>query len=135
MNESDNLCDARSEPSSPSAKSPANNQVFLGLRGNVVALNKGNGQIVWSTPVRTGGLTGSSFVNVVCDGDSVYAYGNGWIHRLDALTGQILWSNGLEGYGYGFGSVCLCGSTSTPDSAVIAAKAAQDRAAHSATAH
>ncbi len=131
MNDSQQIRNETAEPPQISPRSNANDLVFLGLRGNVAALSKSNGQIAWSTPVRTGGL-GASFVTVACDGDSVFAYTNGWIHRLDAQTGQILWSNGLEGFGYGFGSICLCGSAPATDSAIIAALAAQEQAAHSA---
>ena len=134
MNHVNNLQNESTEPPPIPPKITANDLVFLGLRGTVAALNKSDGQITWSTPVRTGGL-GASFVTVACDGDSVYAYANGWIHRLDALTGQILWSNGLEGFGYGFGSICLRGSAPATDSAIIAALAAQEQAAHSAAAH
>ncbi len=74
--------------------------IYLGIRGSVIALNPANGQRLWATP-----LKGSDFVNVVLDGNNLYAATHGEIYCLEPRTGMIRWHNPLKGYGWGLVSI------------------------------
>lgn len=70
--------------------------IYLGVKGSVVAVNTATGQPVWSTA-----LKGSEFVNVVLDGNNLFATTRGEIFCLDPQGGGIRWHNPLRGYGWG----------------------------------
>ena len=70
--------------------------IYLGVKGSVIALNSANGQQLWATS-----LKGSDFVNVVLDGNNLYATARGEFFCLDPSTGIIRWHNPLKGYGFG----------------------------------
>jgi outer membrane protein assembly factor BamB len=106
-----------------------NDLIFLGLKSRVSALNKSDGRILWATVLRGG--VGDGFVTLHCDGKFVYAHTKGSLFCLDALSGQILWTNELTGYGYGIASICLAGFSTAPDAAIYA-KIAADRNAQAA---
>ena len=74
--------------------------IYLGIKGSVVAMNSANGQQLWATS-----LKGSEFVNVVLDGNNLYAATRGEIFCLDPNTGIIRWHNPLKGYGWGLVSI------------------------------
>src|SRR5688572_2990487 len=99
------------------ARSP-NSLLYLGIKGTVLALDRASGMEQWRTP-----LAGSDFVNVVLDGDSVYATTKGEIFCLDPLSGQIRWNNPLKGMGWGL--ITIAGSSIVP----MAQKRANDTAA------
>ena len=58
--------------------------IYLGVKGSVIAVNSVNGQQLWATS-----LKGSDFVNVVLDGNNLYATARGEIFCLDPNTGII----------------------------------------------
>ena len=70
------------------------------IRGSVIALNSANGQQLWATK-----LKGAEFVNVVLDGNNLYAATHGEIYCLEPRTGIIRWHNPLKGYGFGLVSI------------------------------
>ncbi len=70
--------------------------IYLGVRGSVVAIDSATGQAVWSTS-----LKGAEFVNVVLDGNNLFATTRGEIFCLDPQGGGIRWHNPLKGYGLG----------------------------------
>ena len=70
--------------------------IYLGVRGSVVAIDSATGQSIWSTT-----LKGAEFVNVVLDGDNLFATTRGEIFCLDPQGGSIRWHNPLKGYGLG----------------------------------
>src|SRR2546428_4000899 len=74
--------------------------VFIGIKGSVVALNRGTGEQVWTAP-----LKGSDFVNVMVQGGAVLASCYGEIFCLDPLTGHALWHNPLKGLGTGLATI------------------------------
>jgi outer membrane protein assembly factor BamB len=84
------------------------NAVFLGVRGEVVALDRATGQELWSTK-----LAGGDFVNLVLDQDRIIATTKGKAFCLDTATGQLLWRNDLPGLGLGLVSIATA-SGSTP---------------------
>ena len=70
--------------------------IFAGIRGNVIALDRSTGKIVWSTQ-----LGGGDFVNVVLSREELYASTRGELFSIDVATGKIRWHNLLKGYGRG----------------------------------
>ena len=74
--------------------------VFVGLNGYVAALDRDNGEIVWSNnELRSG------YVTLLLDGDRLIVSTNGYLFCLDPLTGQVLWNNKMSGYGHGVASL------------------------------
>jgi len=70
--------------------------VYIGIRGDVLALDPATGTEIWRTSVK-----GASFVNVALVDDKLYAATGGEMFALDTATGQILWNNKLKGLGMG----------------------------------
>lgn len=72
---------------------------------------------------------GSSFVNVVMDGDDLYATTVGEVFSLDPASGAIRWKNNLPGFGHGLITV----ATSASQQAItLHEKNRQDEAASAA---
>jgi hypothetical protein len=69
--------------------------LIIGIKGTVLAIDRATGEIVWETALK------GDFVNVVLDGEELYAAAKGELYRLDPTTGKILWNNGLKGRGFG----------------------------------
>jgi outer membrane protein assembly factor BamB len=74
--------------------------VFIGIKGTALALERTTGREVWRTT-----LKGSDFVNLVLDGDELFATARGEVFCLDPATGRILWNNPLKGLGWGLATV------------------------------
>ena len=72
------------------------NNLFLGVKGHVVCIEKLTGKELWSTK-----LKGMTITNVYCDSNNIYAHANGHLFCLDTAFGKIQWENKLSGYGYG----------------------------------
>ncbi|HZS04115.1 MAG TPA: PQQ-binding-like beta-propeller repeat protein [Blastocatellia bacterium] len=72
------------------------NLIFIGIKGTVVALDRATGEEVWRTIMK-----GSDFVNLVIDGENLYATTKGEIFCLDPSSGQLRWHNRLSGMGLG----------------------------------
>jgi outer membrane protein assembly factor BamB len=70
--------------------------IYLGVKGSVMAVNPATGQQLWLVA-----LKGTDFVNVVLDGNDLFAATRGEIFCLDPQTGGIRWHNPLRGYGLG----------------------------------
>ena len=69
--------------------------LYVGVRGHVIAYEKSTGRQLWATPLKS-----SQFVNVILDGNRLFAHTYGELFALDAITGRLLWRDGLKGYGY-----------------------------------
>ena len=83
--------------------------IFLGIRGNVIALDRTTGQELWRAD-----LKGADFVNVMLDGDRVIATTKGEAFCLDAQTGSRLWHNPLPGQGRGLVTIATASGSSGP---------------------
>ncbi len=101
-------------------------QVYIGIKGTVLALDRATGQEIWSTK-----LTGGDFVNVAVEDGVLYATTKGEIFCLDPASGQVRWTNELKGYGRGLISIASPGGG---QAVLIRAKQAQDEAAAAAAA-
>lgn len=84
--------------------------LFVGLAPRVLALWKDTGAIAWERRLKMA----VTVVSIRIEGEIVYAGSSGEVWCLDALTGEILWHNGLKGYGAGYVTFA---STETTDPA------------------
>jgi hypothetical protein len=105
-------------PSPTTSRGPAH-QVFIGIRGVVLAIDRTNGQEVWRSP-----LKGKDFVNVVLENGDLYAATQGQLFCLDLSSGHVLWHTQLKGLGRDF--VTIAGNQQT---VVLRAKRRQQQAA------
>ena len=78
-------------------------------------------------------LKGGEFVNVVLDGNNLYATARGEVFCLDPNTGIIRWHNPLKGYGWGLVSIAGEG-ISQNDSLLAAEKRRRDQQAAASSA-
>ena len=82
--------------------------LYIGLYGSVVCLEKSTGKELWSTKLKSRYLT-----NLIHEENYIFAYTAGHLFCLSADFGKILWENKLPGYGYG---ACIFASNSTTSS-------------------
>jgi outer membrane protein assembly factor BamB len=99
--------------------------IFIGIAGNVIALDRGTGQEVWRTP-----LKGGDFVNVVLLDGALYATAKGELFCLDPVTGNLRWQNALKGLGRGLVTIA---SSEGQQTVVMREKQQQDEAAAAAS--
>ena len=99
--------------------------LFLAVKHRVIAINKHDGQILWSAEL-PGGL-GTGFVTVLSDGKCVFAHTHGTLHCLDISSGRILWTNGLAGCGYGIASLCFADGSAAPNPGAVQTIIAQQQ--------
>ena len=78
--------------------------LLTGIKGQVVALDKSTGRELWRSK-----LKGSDFVNIIADGNLVFAATAGEVFCLDGTTGAILWNNPMKGLGHGLMSLLTAG--------------------------
>ncbi len=101
--------------------------VFIGIKGTVVALDASTGQEIWRTD-----LPGAYFVNVASVGAGLYASTKGEMFSLDPATGSVLWHNKLKGLGVGF--VTIAGGRQVPTAAALLKQRQSDAGAAAAAA-
>jgi outer membrane protein assembly factor BamB len=83
------------------------NLIYAGIKGTVVALDRATGAQVWKTP-----LKGGDFINLVIDGDDLFATARGEVFCLDPTNGRIRWNNPMSGFGWGLMTIATAaGST------------------------
>jgi outer membrane protein assembly factor BamB len=76
--------------------------VFVGFNSRVAALNRYNGEVLWSwvSPKGT-----SDYVAVLLDADRLIVSVQGYTYCLNPLNGKELWSNPLKGFGTGLPTI------------------------------
>ncbi len=94
---------------------PTSKIIFLGVKGSVIAVDTATGQPVWET-----NLKGADFVNVVLDGNNLFATTRGEIFCLDPQSGGIRWHNPLRGYGWGL--VTIAGEGIAQNASAVSAE-------------
>ncbi len=102
---------------------PAGN-VYLGIKGSVLALELSTGRRLWDAA-----LKGQGFVSVLVEGRRVLAATRGEMFCLDAATGRLLWHEPLKGYGWGLVSLATQSASLTPLAAAIEEEQRQQAAA------
>lgn len=101
--------------------------IYLGIKGSVIALNSADGREEWAQK-----LKGSDFVNVVLDGNDLFATTHGEVFCLAPRTGKLRWHNPLKGYGWGLVSIAGAGIPDNP-LLLMAEKRRQDEDSATAT--
>lgn len=91
------------------------NLLIVGAKNSVSALDRRNGQLVWTTQLKGG--FGHEFVTIHIDGLQVFAHAGGELFCLDLTTGSQLWNNPLKGLGYGIATLATPGGTGAPTAA------------------
>jgi outer membrane protein assembly factor BamB len=81
--------------------------IHIGIKGTVFGLDRATGAEVWQTP-----LKGSDFVNVVLDGEDLFAATKGEMFCLDPVNGQIRWNNPMRGFGWGLITIAATDASS-----------------------
>jgi len=82
--------------------------VHIGMKGTVFALDRRTGQTVWKQK-----LKGSDFVNLLLDGEDLFATTRGEVFCLDAYSGAIRWNNTMPGSGFGLAAIATPSGSST----------------------
>ncbi len=70
--------------------------LFIGIKDVVVAVRRRDGVELWRTKLKSGG-----FVNVLWDGEGLFAASGGEVFRLNPTDGGILWHDQMKGLGTG----------------------------------
>lgn len=102
--------------------------LFVGIKGHVIAINKGDGSEVWRTKLKSANIT-----VVSSDHTRIYAAASGHLFCLDKATGEQIWTNSLKGLGYG---TCIIdvGNHAAPVSGIVASNVAAAASSAAATA-
>ena len=98
--------------------------IYIGIKGSVIALNLTTGEQVWSTH-----LKGSDFVNVLVEGEKVFATCYGEVFCLDPMSGEGLWHNRLKGLGTGLATIATEDTLRSTLTTVLAEKRRRDEQA------
>jgi outer membrane protein assembly factor BamB len=98
--------------------------LFIGIAGNVLALDRNTGAEVWRV-----NLKGGEFVNVALLDGALYATARGELFCLDPATGQVRWQNQLKGLGRGLVTIA---SSDGQQTVVMREKQQRDEAAAAA---
>lgn len=101
-------------------------ELFIGIKGYAVCINKKTGVEKWRTKLKNM----ATVTNICYDNDHVYAYATGHLFCLDLKTGGIKWENDLPGLGHGY---CIIASQSDSQQAAVNSSAAQAAAAAAAS--
>lgn len=102
----------------------ASYMILVGIHGSVVALERSTGMELWRTKLKS-----SDFVNVVLDGDDIFATTKGEIFCLDPATGSIRWRNPLKGLGWGLASMATGSLSWSAQATLLAEKQRREAAA------
>lgn len=87
--------------------------LFVGFNRRVAALSKHTGEILWKWKAPAG----AGFVSLLVELDHVYVAVHGHTYCLDAVTGEQLWHNPMDGFGYGV--TCLATTSNRTDAALL----------------
>ena len=109
-----------------------NEIVLLGAKRSVLAFNKATGERLWSARLSSSAMS-DDFVSVIADETKVYAHSGGKLHCLDLFSGQMLWQDGLSGYGHGVASLAIPGMEQSGLPPIHAVKRRADAAAAAST--
>ncbi|MEW6113192.1 MAG: PQQ-binding-like beta-propeller repeat protein [Thermodesulfobacteriota bacterium] len=88
-----------------------NEILYVGIKAQVLALDRQTGNVIWRTALPRWNLAGDTFVNVVFDNGSIFAHTMGRLFCLDPETGHIKWRNNLAGCGYGIAAFATSNSS------------------------
>ena len=72
------------------------NDIYIGVKGSVLRIDRKTGVAVWKTHLKSSKLT-----TLKVDDELVVAHTSGELFGLRKDNGQILWNNPMTGLGYG----------------------------------
>ena len=107
-----------------SVKSIADDYLFVGTRGHVVALRKSDGEVLWKVSLPK---TGYEVVTIIVEDGALLCASRGRAFALDPADGRILWENTLKGLGHGLVALATT-QHATDQVAALAAQKAKDDA-------
>jgi outer membrane protein assembly factor BamB len=83
------------------------NILYILSNGNVAAINKKDGTIIWEIKLKQHGLSSTtrSIGQITVDGNKIYIGCAGILVCLDTKDGSLIWKNELKGWGFGFVSM------------------------------
>ena len=113
-----------------SRTSSADDYLFLGTHGHVIALDKRSGETVWTTSLPK---TGYQIVVMLVEDGQILCASAGRAFALDPTSGRILWDNSLPKMGQGIVVLCTV-KQSAGQASAAAAQAAGNAAAASSSA-
>lgn len=103
------------------ANRTVNDLIFAAFGKYVVALDRYSGEKVWQwTPPK-----GAGYISLLLDGDRLIVSAQGYMHCLDPIFGQVVWSNPLEGLGVGV--PCLTSANGNTSAMAMHAAAAHQQ--------
>jgi outer membrane protein assembly factor BamB len=79
--------------------------LYLGIKGHVVCIEKDSGRELWRTLIK-----GSQLTNILVDDDGIFAYSGGHLFCLSPADGTIRWKSDLPGLGFGYCILATRGS-------------------------
>jgi outer membrane protein assembly factor BamB len=104
--------------------------VFLGFNSRVAALDRVTGEILWHWKSPRGT---SNYVALLLDDDRLIVSVQGFTYCLNPLTGEEVWCNPLDGFGYGIPTLVSVNGSSSPSAAAEEEDAARRRSSSDAT--
>lgn len=83
----------------PNSRGELDRMVFVGSKNRVAALHPETGAVLWQVTVPTAFWSVSSYMTMARDGEWLYVAVGSRVHKLDALTGTVMWSQDVSGLG------------------------------------
>ncbi len=76
--------------------------LFIGIKGHVVCIQKSDGNERWRTKLRSSDIT-----SVMVTDDAIIATTGGYLYALNPISGNVLWENPLKGLGMGVSTLSV----------------------------
>ena len=112
--------------------SPIGKLVYAAGKKHVVGIDAETGQELWRTEIRRNTWSASSFCTIALRDEALYVVAGKFLNKLDAWTGDLLWSQEVLG-GLGPMPMLVAGGDENAQ-AVMAAAVAQQQAQQAAAA-
>jgi outer membrane protein assembly factor BamB len=108
--------------------------VYVGIKNNVVALDRRTGAEVWRTLLPAKYKSVATLVNVVLDSEGLVASCAGEVFALDPRDGTLLWHEPFKGLGTELATIVTDLGGETPQSVVLEAARKAQQASQAAAA-
>lgn len=100
-----------------------NKHLYIFSKGRVAKIKKIDGEIVWETKLKLGGLINSAAVaNIQVEGSKIYVGIQGNLICLNEFDGSIVWMNALKGWGYSYVIFANHDQTNAEAASIVAAQ-------------
>lgn len=115
------------KPSSALMKIP--DLTFCGFNRRVAALHRSTGRLIWQWRAPKG----SRYVSLLLDGDLLIVAVDGYMYGLNAISGETLWFNEMEGFGTGVTALVSANGIASNPVNIAAAQIAANQSASSSS--